>query len=84
MAMELRVRQIAVNSIAPGFTETPMTQTMPPDQYAATVALEPSGAAAAPSDIAQAIAFFASPGIRFITGKTLFVDGGKSLGGLGI
>lgn len=84
MAMELRDRQIAVNSIAPGFTDTPMTRTMPPDQYAAAVALEPSGAAAAPSDIAQAIAFFAAPSTRFITGQTLFVDGGKSLGGLGI
>ncbi|VVE90028.1 3-oxoacyl-ACP reductase [Pandoraea bronchicola] len=39
MAMELRVRQIAVNSIAPGFTDTPMTRTMPLDQYAAAVAL---------------------------------------------
>lgn len=84
MAIELRAKQISVNSIAPGFTDTPMTRTMPADQYAAAVALEPSGAAAAPSDIAQAIAFFASADTRFITGQTLFVDGGKSLGGLGI
>lgn len=84
MAMELRSRDIAVNSIAPGFTDTPMTRSMPSDQYAAAVALEPSGAAASPYDIAHAIAFFASPATRFITGQTLFVDGGKSLGGLGI
>jgi 3-oxoacyl-[acyl-carrier protein] reductase len=84
MAMELRGRKIAVNSIAPGFTDTPMTRTMPPDQYASAVALEPSGAAASPDDIANAIAFLASPHTRFITGQTLFVDGGKSLGGLGI
>lgn len=84
MAMELRGRKIAVNSIAPGFTDTPMTRTMPPDQYAAAVSLEPSGAAASPDDIANAIAFLASPDTRFITGQTLFVDGGKSLGGLGI
>ncbi len=84
MAMELRGRKIAVNSIAPGFTDTPMTRTMPPDQYATAVSLEPSGAAASPDDIANAIAFLASPGTRFITGQTLFVDGGKSLGGLGI
>lgn len=75
---------IAVNSIAPGFTDTPMTRTMPPDQYAKAVSLEPSGAAAVPDDIAVAIEFFASPATRFITGQTLFVDGGKSLGGLGI
>jgi 3-oxoacyl-[acyl-carrier protein] reductase len=84
MALELRTRQIAVNSIAPGFTDTPMTRTMPPDQYAKAVSLEPSGAAAVPDDIAVAIEFFASPATRFITGQTLFVDGGKSLGGLGI
>lgn len=83
MAMELRPRQIAVNSIAPGFTDTPMTRSMPADQYAAAQALEPSGQAADPADIAHAIAFLASPSTRFITGQTLFVDGGKSLGGLG-
>ncbi|WP_373377323.1 SDR family NAD(P)-dependent oxidoreductase [Cupriavidus nantongensis] len=84
MAMELRSKRIAVNSIAPGFTDTPMTRTMPPEQYAAAVALEPGKAPASPEDIANAIAFFASPGIRFVTGQTLFVDGGKSLGGLGL
>ena len=84
MALELRTRKIAVNSIAPGFTDTPMTRTMPPDQYAKAVSLEPSGGAAQPDDIAVAIEFFASPATRFITGQTLFVDGGKSLGGLGI
>ncbi|RNB69175.1 SDR family oxidoreductase [Brevibacillus centrosporus] len=84
MAMELRTRQIAVNSVAPGFTDTPMTHTMPEDQYAAAAALEPSGAAASPADIANAIAFLAAPTTHFITGQTLFVDGGKSLGGLGI
>ncbi|WP_132980422.1 hypothetical protein [Pigmentiphaga sp. NML030171] len=34
--------------------------------------------------MAVAIEFFASPATKFITGQTLFVDGGKSLGGLGI
>ncbi|WP_396331112.1 SDR family NAD(P)-dependent oxidoreductase [Burkholderia anthina] len=84
MAMELKARQITVNSIAPGFTDTPMTRSMPVDQYASAVALEQSGAAASPYDIADAIAFFASAASRFVTGQTLFVDGGKSLGGLGI
>lgn len=82
MAMELRERQIAVNSVAPGFTDTPMTRMMPADQYAAAQALEPSGRAADPDDIACAISFLASPATHFITGQTLFVDGGKSLGGL--
>ena len=84
MAMELRPRQIAVNSVAPGFTDTPMTRSAPPEMFAAWEQLEPSGKAASPADIADAIAFLASPATHFITGQTLFVDGGKSLGGLSI
>jgi 3-oxoacyl-[acyl-carrier protein] reductase len=84
MAMELRAQRIAVNSIAPGFTDTPMTRSAPPEMFAAWEALEPSGKAAAPDDIAHAVAFLANPATHFITGQTLFVDGGKSLGGLSI
>ena len=84
MAMELRGRQIAVNSVAPGFTDTPMTRSAPPEMFSAWELLEPSGKAASPDEIAHAIAFLASPGTTFITGQTLFVDGGKSLGGLSI
>jgi len=84
MAMELRGRQIAVNSVAPGFTDTPMTRSAPAEMFAAWEALEPAGKAATPDLIANAIAFFAAPSTQFVTGQTLFVDGGKSLGGLGI
>ena len=52
--------------------------------FSAWESLEPSGKAATPDLIANAIAFFASPATQFVTGQTLFVDGGKSLGGLGI
>lgn len=84
MAMELRDKRIAVNSVAPGFTDTPMTRSAPPEMFAAWEQLEPGGKAATPDLIANAIAFFAAPSTQFITGQTLFVDGGKSLGGLGI
>jgi 3-oxoacyl-[acyl-carrier protein] reductase len=84
MAMELRGRQIAVNSIAPGFTDTPMTRTMPPDQWEAAAKLEFRGRPADPAEIAESVAFLASPRTAFITGQTIFVDGGKSLGGLGL
>ena len=84
MAMELREQQIAVNSVAPGFTDTPMTRSAPPEMFAAWERLEPSGKAASTDDIANAIAFLAAPSTKFITGQTLFVDGGKSLGGLSI
>ncbi|MCX7225563.1 MAG: SDR family oxidoreductase, partial [Burkholderiales bacterium] len=76
--------QIAVNSVAPGFTDTPMTRSAPAEMFAAWEQLEPGGRAASPYVIANAIAFLAAPSTQFITGQTLFVDGGKSLGGLGI
>ncbi|TRZ69220.1 MAG: SDR family oxidoreductase [Comamonadaceae bacterium] len=84
MAMELRPLQIAVNSVAPGFTDTPMTRSAPKEMFEAWEELEPSGKAATPDQIAHSIAFLASPETSFITGQTLFVDGGKSLGGLSI
>lgn len=84
MAMELRERRISVNSVAPGFTDTPMTRSAPAEMFAAWEQLEPGGKAATPDVIANAIAFFAAPASSFVTGQTLFVDGGKSLGGLNI
>jgi 3-oxoacyl-[acyl-carrier protein] reductase len=84
MAMELRQAHISVNSVAPGFTDTPMTRSAPPGMFAAWESLEPTGKAASPDEIANAVAFFANPSTTFITGQTLFVDGGKSLGGLSI
>lgn len=83
MAIDLRTQKISVNSVAPGFTDTGMTRALTPEQHAAASALEPSGRPAAPAEIANGIAFFASAHTSFITGQTLFVDGGKSLGSLG-
>ena len=84
MAMETRGTGITVNSVAPGFTDTPMTRSAPDEMFTAWSKLEPAGRAADPSEIAEAIVWLASDAARFVTGQTLFVDGGKSLGGLGI
>ncbi|WP_109476131.1 SDR family NAD(P)-dependent oxidoreductase [Paraburkholderia sp. C35] len=81
MAMELLGQGILVNAVAPGLVDTPMLQALTPERRAAQLALQPTGRAARPEDIANAVAFLASPQTDFITGQILMVDGGKSLGG---
>ena len=80
-AMELAAKDILVNAIAPGLIDTPLLQALTPERRAAQLALQPSGRAGTPQEIAEAVAFLASPRMGFITGQVLFVDGGKSLGG---
>lgn len=82
-AMELASRGIMVNAIAPGLIDTPLLRALSPERLAAQLALQPTGAAGKPEDIANAVVFFASPATCFVTGQVLFVDGGKSLGGSG-
>ena len=81
MAIELAPRGILVNAVAPGLVDTPLLRALTPERLAAQLALQPTGRAARPADIAHAVAFLASPRTDFITGQVLLVDGGKSLGG---
>jgi 3-oxoacyl-[acyl-carrier protein] reductase len=82
-AMELAARGILVNAIAPGLIDTPLLRALTPERLAQQLALQPTGKAGQPEDIAQAVSFFVSPLTGFVTGQVLFVDGGKSLGGSG-
>jgi 3-oxoacyl-[acyl-carrier protein] reductase len=76
MARELASRNITVNAVAPGFIDTDMTKVLPDAQKEALVKQIPAGRLGAPEDIAEAVAFLASPAASYITGQTLSVNGG--------
>ena len=80
MALELAPHGIKVNAVAPGHTATPMNYG-PDDLAGATIErpVIPAARAAAPDEIAAAIAFLASPAASYATGASLLVDGGLLL-----
>ena len=84
LAMEVMTRGILVNAVAPGLIDTPLLRALTPERMAAQLALQPTGKAGRPEDIAHAVSFLASPRTDFITGQVFFVDGGKSLGGTAV
>jgi 3-oxoacyl-[acyl-carrier protein] reductase len=76
LARELGSRGITVNCVAPGFIETDMTASLPEDQQKALLGQIPLGHLGKPADIANAVAFLASPHAAYVTGQELHVNGG--------
>jgi glucose 1-dehydrogenase len=81
MAQELAPHRIRVNGIAPGAIRTPINTSAwsTPEAYGALMKLVPYGRIGEPSDIAQAAVWLASDAADYVTGTTLFVDGGMTL-----
>jgi NAD(P)-dependent dehydrogenase (short-subunit alcohol dehydrogenase family) len=85
MAIELASDGITANAVAPGPTETDLFRANNPpgsEGEARYLARIPMKRFAQPGEIAAAVAFLAGDTAGFITGQTLFVDGGASLGSL--
>jgi len=76
LARELGSRGITVNCVAPGFIATDMTDSLPEAQKTALLTQIPLGRLGAPEEIADAVAFLASPQAGYITGTELHVNGG--------
>jgi glucose 1-dehydrogenase len=81
MAQELAPKKIRVNSIAPGAVKTPINRAAweTPAAEAELLKLIPEGRAGVPEDIARAAVWLASDASDYVTGTTLFVDGGMTL-----
>ncbi len=79
-ALEYARKKICINCIAPGAIDTPMLAQIPEKMRDAMIAKIPLGQAIPPVEIARAHLFLCSEEANFITGQTLFVDGGMSVG----
>jgi glucose 1-dehydrogenase len=81
LALEFSPLGITVNNIAPGAIRTDMNREVlsDPAYEARVIARTPARLIGEPEDVAKAVVFLASPDARFITGTTLFVDGGLTL-----
>lgn len=75
-ALTYAQRGIRINSISPGYVQTPLIHKLPKETVTAMVARHPMGRLAEPEEIAEAIVFLLSDKASFITGTDLAVDGG--------
>ena len=76
LARELGPRGIRVNSIAPGYLETEMSQGLDDGQRQQIIRRTPLGRLGTPADVVGAVDFLLSPAAAFITGQVFTIDGG--------
>jgi 3-oxoacyl-[acyl-carrier protein] reductase len=76
VAREYASRGITVNAVAPGFISTAMTDALTENVRQEMLKSIPIGKFGSVDDVANAVAFFASPGAGYITGQVIHVNGG--------
>jgi acetoacetyl-CoA reductase len=79
LALEGASRNITVNAIAPGYTDTAMVSAVAPQVLEQIVKGIPAGRLATPSEIARGVLFVVADDAGFINGSTLSINGGKYL-----
>jgi acetoacetyl-CoA reductase len=80
VAQEGAARGVTVNTVSPGYVETPMTAAIKPEVLAKIVASVPAGRMARPDEIARAVVFLCADESAYITGANLAVNGGLYMG----
>lgn len=80
LALELGRYGILVNAIAPGLINTPLAQKLPDDVREKLIQAQPTKSMGNPEDVAHLVSFLSDEKTQFITGQTIYVDGGKSIG----
>ena len=80
-SLELGPRGIRVNTILPGYVETPMTASAPPAFRTANIAQTPLGRTGTPEEVAPLVVYLISDESAFVSGAEIPVDGGQSAHG---
>lgn len=81
LAVEWAQHDVRVNSVAPGVIESSGTKQYPPELLVNSKRATPLKRLGTPEEVADLIAFLASPAATYITGQTYYIDGGQSLWG---
>jgi len=79
LAQEVASRGITVNTVAPGFIETAMTDALDDKQKEALIPGIPAGRLGTGDDISSACVYLASDEASYVTGQTLHVNGGMAM-----